>query len=192
LLPPPPSDSVALGAGAGAAGALVTVVAATGTPLGQVTAIVTVLAVVLNTTRAVLAGPRATLLAWKPCWGLHDSRKAPDAAHCATTVPPDEARTVPAVLLVPALFLVPLVPPVPAAARWDREPGEEDGCAALVACAWLSAAAVVCWLGEAEMPWPSSETTHRLPAVAAAAPTSHAPAPMTMRVRMLPQSRMGR
>ena len=28
---------------------------------------VTVLAVVVNTTRAVVAGPRATLLAWKPC-----------------------------------------------------------------------------------------------------------------------------
>jgi hypothetical protein len=43
------------------------VVAATGTPPEQDTAMVTVLAVVANTTRAVVAGPRATLLAWKPC-----------------------------------------------------------------------------------------------------------------------------
>ena len=41
----------------------------------------TVLAAVVNTTRAVVAGPRATLLAVKPCCGLHDSRKAPAEAH---------------------------------------------------------------------------------------------------------------
>ena len=95
-----------------------------------------VLAVVVNTTRAVVAGPRATLLAVKPCCGLHDSRKAPAAAHWATTVPPDELRTVPLVLAVPA------DPPVRAragAARPVCPPGaapgsrraEEEGSAAL-------------------------------------------------------------
>src|SRR6266480_4951339 len=64
LLPPPPlSSPVADGAGAAA---LVTVVAAVGTPVAQDTAMVTVLAAVVNTTRAVVAGPRATLLAVKP------------------------------------------------------------------------------------------------------------------------------
>jgi precorrin-3B methylase len=47
--------------------ALVTVVAAVGAPLTQDTTMVTLLAVVAKTTRAVVAGPRATLLAWKPC-----------------------------------------------------------------------------------------------------------------------------
>jgi hypothetical protein len=158
---------------------------------------VTALAVVVNTTRAVVAGPRATLLAVKPCCGLHDSRNAPVAAHWATTVPPDELRTVPLVLAVPppdppALPpLVPLFPPVP---DWDRDAGEDDGATAWLACACTAAAALDCWLaGEAEMPSPSSETTSRPPAVAAAAPSSHAPVPMTMRrVRMLPESRMRR
>jgi hypothetical protein len=169
------------------------VVAAAGTPLAQDTSMVTVLAAVVNTTRAVVAGPRATLLAVKPCCGLHESRKAPVAAHWATTVPPDELRTVPLVLAVPppdppAPPLVPLRPPV---LDWDRDAGEEDGCP----IAWLawacSAATLDLWLaGEAEMPSPSSDTTSRPPAVAAAAPSSHAPVPMTMRVRMLPESRM--
>ena len=98
-------------------GALVTVVAAAGTPLAQDTAMVTVLAVAENTTRAVVAGPRATLFAVKPRCGLHDSKKAPAGAHWATTVPPEETRTVPLALAVrpvppvPAP-LVPLVPPV--------------------------------------------------------------------------------
>jgi hypothetical protein len=154
---------------------------------------VTVLAAVVNTTRAVVAGPRATLLAVKPCCGLHESRKAPVAAHWATTVPPDELRRVPLVLAVPppeppAPPPVPLFPPV---LTWDRDGGEEDDCA----IAWLawacSAVALDLWLaGEAEMPSPSSDTTSRPPAVAAAAPSSHAPVPMTMRVRMRPESRM--
>jgi hypothetical protein len=113
------------------AGAVVTVVAAAGTPVVQDTAMVTVLAVVVNTTRAVVAGPRATLLAVKPCCGLHDSRKAPAVAHWATTVPPDELRTVPLVLAVrldvpepPAPApLVPLFAPV---LRWDRGAVEEE------------------------------------------------------------------
>jgi hypothetical protein len=175
--------------------AFVTVVAADGVPPEQDTAMVTVLVVAVNTTRAVVAGPRATLLAVKPCCGLHDSKKAPVVAHWATTVPPDELRTVPLVLAVPPPDPpvpppVPLCPPVP---DWDRDAGEEDGCP----IAWLawacSAAALDLWLaGEAEMPSPSSDTTSRPPAVAAAAPSSHAPVPMTMRVRMLTESRVRR
>jgi hypothetical protein len=166
--------------------ALATLVAADGTPPAQDTTMVTVLAAVVNTTRAVVAGPRATLLAVKPCCGLHESRKAPVAAHWATTVPPDELRTVPLVLAVrPPDPPVPLFPPVPA---WDRDAGE-DGATAWLAWA-CSAAALDLWLaGEAEMPSPSSDTTSRPPAVAAAAPSSHAPVPMTMRVRMRPASR---
>jgi hypothetical protein len=180
-------------------GALVTVVAAAGTPVAQDTAMVTVFAAVVNTTRAVVAGPRATLLAVKPCCGLHDSRKAPAAAHWATTVPPDELRTVPLVLAV--LFDAP-DPPVPAPPApllapvlcWDRGVDEEEGCvAAWLACACTAAATLDCWLaGEAEMPSPSSDTTYRPPAVAAAAPSSHAPPPMAMRVRMRPESPMRR
>jgi hypothetical protein len=170
------------------------VVAAAGTPLAQDTAMVTVLAVPANTTRAVVAGPRATLLAVKPCCGLHDSRKAPVAAHCATTVPPEELRTVPLVLAVPPEppALAPLVPPCPPVPPWDRDVGkEEGGAAAWLACACTAPATLDWWLaGEAEMPWPSSDTTYRPPAVAAAAPSSHAPEPMTMRVRMRPESRM--
>lgn len=159
---------------------------------------VTVLAVVVNATRAVVAGPRATLLAVKPCCGLHDSRKAPVAAHCATTVPPDELRTVPLVLAVLPEAPDPPVPAPPAplfapVLRWDRGAVEEEGAAAWLACACTAAATLDCWLaGEAEMPSPSSDTTYRPPAVAAAAPSSHAPLPMTMRVRMLPESRMRR
>jgi hypothetical protein len=173
------------------------VVAAAGTPLVQDTAMVTVLAVPANTTRAVVAGPRATLLAVKPCCGLHDSRKAPVAAHWATTVPPEELRTVPLVLAVP-----PDPPPVPAPPApfcplvplRDRAADEEEGSAATwLAWACSAAAALDCWpAGEAEMPSPSSDTTSRPPAVAAAAPSSHAPVPMTMRVRMLPESRVRR
>jgi hypothetical protein len=172
--------------------ALFTVVAAVGDPLAQDTTMVTLLAVAANTTRALVAGPRATLLAWKPCWGLHDTRKAPAGAHCATTVPPDEARTVPPVLAVPPVPPAPLVVLVPLfpAVLWGRGVGEADGRATgWLACA-CSAAATVDWLGGAEMPSPSSDTTSRLPAVAAAVPSSQAPAPMTMRVRMLPRSRM--
>jgi hypothetical protein len=172
------------------------VVAAAGTPLVQDTAMVTVLAVPANTTRAGVAGPRATLLAVKPCCGLHDSRKAPVAAHWATTVPPDELRTVPLVLAVPPPDppapppLVPLFPPV---LDWDRDAGEDGGATAWLAWACSAAAALDCWpAGEAEMPSPSSDTTSRPPAVAAAAPSSHAPVPMTMRVRMLPESRVRR
>jgi hypothetical protein len=47
--------------------AFVTVVAADGIPREQDTAMVTVLAVAVNTTRVVAAGPRTTLPAWKPC-----------------------------------------------------------------------------------------------------------------------------
>jgi len=164
------------------------VVAAAGTPLAQDTAMVTVLAGPANTTRAVVAGPRATLLAVKPCCGLQDSRNAPALAHWATTVPPDELRTVLAVPPVPA----PPVPLFPPALDWDRGAVEEEGSAWL---AWACAAATTldCWpAGEAEMPSPSSDTTSRTPAVAAAAPSSHAPVPMTMRVRTLPESRMRR
>jgi hypothetical protein len=173
--------------------AFVTVVAAAGTPVAQDTAIVTVLVAVVNTTRAVVAGPRATLLAVKPCCGLHDSRKAPAEAHWATTVPPDELRTVPLVLAVPPdppapTLLFPLFPP---ALGWDFGVGEEGCPAAWLACACTAAATLDCWLaGEPEMPWPSSDTTYRPPAVAAAAPSSHAPEPMTIRVRMPPESRM--
>jgi len=53
--------------GATGATAFVTLVAAAGAPLAQDTTMVTVLAVAANTTRAVVAGPRATVLAWKPC-----------------------------------------------------------------------------------------------------------------------------
>jgi hypothetical protein len=115
LLPPPPlSSPVADGAGAGAGAAtLVTVVAAAGTPVAQDTTMVTVLAAAENTTRAVVAGPRATLLAVKPCDGLHDIRKAPAVAHWATTVPPEELRTVPPVLAVPPV-------PVPMTTRGAR------------------------------------------------------------------------
>ena len=157
---------------------------------------VTVPAVAVNTTRAVVAGPRATLLAVKPCCGLHDSKKAPAEAHWATTVPPEELRTVPLVLAVPPVppvppVLAPLVAPFPPVLRWDRGVGEEEGAAAWLACACAAAATLDCWLaGEAEMPSPSSDTTYRPPAVAAAAPSTHAPVPMTMRVRMPPQSRI--
>jgi len=191
------SSPVADGAGAGAA-TLVTVVAAAGTPVAQDTAMVTVLAAAENTTRAVVAGPRATLLAVKPCCGLHDSRKAPAVAHWATTVPPEELRTVPPVLAVPPdpppvpAPLAPLFPPV---LRWDPCAGEEEGSdAPWPACTWPAAATLGCWLaGEAEMPWPSSDTTYRPPAIAAAAPSSHAPTPMTTRgTSTLPESRMRR
>jgi len=168
--------------GAGAA-ALVTVVAAAGAPVAQDTAMVTVLVAVVNTTRAVVAGPRATLLAVKPCCGLHDSKKAPAVAHWATTVPPEELRTVPPVLAVP-----PVLP-------WDRGAGEEEACAAAwLACGRRPAAATLDWslAGEAKIPAPSSDTTSRPPAVAAAAPSSQAPVPMTMRVRMRPESQMRR
>src|SRR5262244_1990258 len=99
---------------------------------------VTVLAAVVNTTRAVVAGPRATLLTAKPCCGLHDSRKAPAVAHWANTVPPDELRTVPPVLAVPPVL------------RWDRGVGGEAG-AAWLACA-CPAAATLDWsmAGEAK------------------------------------------
>ena len=157
---------------------------------------VTVLDAVVNTTRAVVAGPRATLLAVKPCCGLHNSRKAPVEAHWATTVPPDELRTVPLVLAGPPDPPVPAPPVAPFAPGlcWDRGVVEEEGCAAAwLARACTAAATLDCWLaGEAEMPSPSSETTYRPPAVAAAAPSSHAPPPMTMRVRMRPESRMRR
>jgi hypothetical protein len=175
------------------------VVAADGTPVAQDTAMVTVLAAVVNATRAVVAGPRATLLAVKPCCGLHDSRKTPAAAHWATTVPPDELRTVPLVLVVPPELpdppvLAPLVPLFAPVLCRDRGVGEAEGRAtAWLACACTAAATLDCWLaGVAEMPSPSSDTTYRAPAVAAAAPNSHAPAPMTMRVRMPPESRMRR
>ena len=157
---------------------------------------VTVLDAVVNTTRAVVAGPRATLLAVKPCCGLHDSRKAPAEAHWATTVPPEELRTVPLVLTVRPDEPDPpvLAPPAPLLAPmlgWDRGAVEEEGAAAWLACACTAAATLDCWLaGEAEMPSPSSETTYRPPAVAAAAPSSHAPLPMTMRVRTLRESWM--
>jgi len=173
---------------------LVTLVAAVGAPLAQDTAMVTVLVAVVNTTRAVVAGPRATLLAVKPCCGLHDSKKAPAAAHWATTVPPEELKTVPLVLAVRPVP-PPLVPLLPPAARWDPCAGEEEegSGAPWLACAWPAAATLDCWLvGEAEMPWPSSDTTYKPPAVAAAAPSSHAPEPMTIRVRMLPESRLRR
>ena len=119
------------GAGAGAA-AVVTVVAADGTPVAQDTAMVTALAAVVNTTRAMVAGPRATLLAVKPCCGLHDSKKAPAVAHWATTVPPDELRTVPLVLAGPPDPPVPAPPVAPFAPGlcWDRGVVEEEGCAA--------------------------------------------------------------
>jgi len=161
--------------------------------VAQDTAMVTVLVAVVNTTRAVVAGPRATLLAVKPCCGLHDSKKAPAGAHWATTVPPEELRTVPPVLAVPP-DPPPLAPPFPLVPRWDPWPGEEEGSdAPWLAWAWAAPATLDCWLaGEAEMPWPSSDTTYRPPAVAAAAPSSHAPEPMTMRVRMPPESRMRR
>ena len=176
--------------------AFVTVAAAEGTPLEQDTVMVTVLAVVMNTTRAALAGPRITLAAWKPCWGLQDSRKAPAVAHRATTVPPDEVRTVPPVALAlpaPPVPPVPLVPPalsVPAVLSvppWDRGRGEVNGCADWLACAWLITDTVGCWLGEPVMPSPSSDTTSRPPAVAAAAPRSHAPVAITVRVPMPPR-----
>jgi hypothetical protein len=60
--------------------------------------------------------------------------------------------------------------------------GEEDSAATRLACACTAAGTLDCWLaGEAEMPWPSSDTTYRPPAFAAAAPSSRAPEPMTMR-----------
>ena len=70
--------------------------------------------------------------------------------------------------------------------------GEDDnGAGAWLAGACTAAAALDCWLvGEAETLWPSSDTTYRPPAVAAAAPSTHAPAPMTMRVCMRSESRM--
>jgi hypothetical protein len=171
------------------------VVAADGTPVAHDTTMVTLLAVVANTTRAVVAGPRATLLAVKPCCGLHDSRKVPAAAHCATTVPPDELRTVPLVLAVPPGAPVPGAPVALFAPvlRWERGVGAEEGATAWLARACTAAATLDCWLaGEEDMPSPSSDTTYRPPAVAAAAPSSHALPPMTMRVRMRPESRMRR
>jgi hypothetical protein len=117
-------------------------------------------------------------------------------AHRATTVPPDEVSTVPLVALVPPVPRVPLVPPVPPVPPvvpvllvppWDRDREEEDG-RTWLACAWLSTgAADCCWPGDAAMPSPSSDTTSRLPAVAAAAPRSHAPVAIRVRVRMLPR-----
>src|SRR5262245_33864767 len=140
---------------------------------------VTVLVAVVNTTRAVVAGPRATLLAVKPCCGLHDSKKAPAGAHWATSVPPEELKTVPLVLAVrPAPPpLVPLFPPVP---RCDPCAGaaEAGSDAPWLACAWAAAATLDCWLaGEAEVPWPSSDTTDRPHAVGPRAPASDAPTP---------------
>ena len=99
-------------------------------------------------------------------------------------VPPEPPEPPVAPLLAPPVPLFPLV------LRWDRDLGEDDnGAGAWLAC--TAAAALDCWLvGEAETLWPSSDTTYRPPAVAAAAPSTHAPAPMTMRVRMLSESRM--
>jgi hypothetical protein len=148
------SSAVSDGAGAGAA-AFVTVVAAAGTPVAQDTAMATVLVAVVNTTRAVVAGPRVTLLAVKPCCGLHDSKKAPAVAHWATTVPPDELSTVPLVPAAPPLPPV-LAPPVLlfSVLRWDRDAGEEESSdVARLACAWAAGARLDCWPGgEAEMP----------------------------------------
>ena len=117
-------------------------------------------------------------------------------AHRATTVPPGEVSTVPLVALVPPAPRVPLVPSVPLVPPvvpvllvppWDRDREEEDG-RTWLACAWLSTgAADCCWPGDAAMPSPSSDTTSRLPAVAAAAPRSHAPVAIRVRVRMLPR-----
>ena len=111
-------------------------------------------------------------------------------AHRATTVPPDEVSTVPLVALVPPERRGPPVPPVVPVLLvppWDRDRGEEDG-RTWLARAWLSTgAADCCWPGDAAMPSPSSDTTSRLPAVAAAAPRSHAPVAIRVRVRMLPR-----
>jgi hypothetical protein len=94
--------------------------------VAQDTAMVTMLVAVVNTTRAVVAGPRATLLAVKPCCGLHDSKKAPAGAHWATTVPPEELRTVPPVLAVPPDPPPVPAPPAPPVLRWDPCAGEEE------------------------------------------------------------------
>src|SRR5262249_61303120 len=113
-----------------------------------------------------------------PGWGSTETERAPAVALWATTVPQDELRTVPPVLAVP-----PVLP-------WARGAGEEETCAAAwLACGRRPAAATLDWslAGEAKIPAPSSDTTSRPPAVAAAAPSSHAPAPTTMPGRMRPQ-----
>ena len=161
---------------------------------------VTLLAVVVNTTRAVEACPRATPLAVKPCCGLHDSRKAPVAAHWATTVPPDELRTVPLVLAVPPDApvppeLAPLVPLfAPVLALGSRCRARRRHAATSLACACTAAATLDCWLaGEAEMPSPSSETTIQAACGRRGRPEQpRAGAVITMRVRMLPESRVRR
>src|SRR5262249_56257408 len=141
-------------------------------PLAHDTAMVTVLAAVVNTTRAVVAGPRATPLAVKPCCGLHDSKKAPPGAHWATTVPPAELSTVPPALATRA--------GPPALAR-DRGAAAAGARAAPWAWAWAAAAALG-WppAGEAEIPAPSSDITSSPPAVAPAPPGTHAPPPIPL------------
>ena len=171
-------------------------VAADGIPPAHDTAMVTVRAAVVKTTRAAGAGPGATLPAVKPCCGLHDSNKAPAAEHWATTVPPDELSTVPPVAAVPPVLVPPVpVPAVPVFVPGLRgDPAGGDGRAAARPGGACTAAAAAEWApaGEAEAPPPSSDTMYRPPAVAAAAPTTHAPAPITIRVRMLSASRTPR
>jgi len=58
-------------------------------------------------------------------------------------------------------------------------PGES---LASAASARFTSAAVSCWLVPVAMPWPSSETASRLPAVAAPTPTSQAPTPAKTRM----------
>jgi hypothetical protein len=53
---------------------------------------------------------------------------------------------------------------------------------ASAASARFTAAVVSCWLVLVAMPWPSSETASRLPAVAAPTPSSQAPTPAKTRM----------
>ena len=62
--------------------------------------------------------------------------------------------------------------------------GESDGdaSAASLASALFTASCVSSWPELPVMPWPSSETASRLPAVAVAAPSSQAVTPKRMRL----------
>ena len=172
---------------------------------------VTEFAAELNVTCAVTAGPRITvgLIARR---GLHDTRYAPPGRQWATTVPPDEVSTAsrhpPAAvawalgeatgcdLLARADGVAPICDRV-VCDTVDSYVRVADGAGlgalvvagagpgdslASAASARFTPAGVSCWLVLVAMPWPSSETASRLPAVAAPTPSSQAPTPAKTRM----------
>lgn len=176
---------------------------ADGTPLVQVTVIVTWFRVVSNDTSACAPGPRLMVSTSYPCCGLHEMRYAPPCSQAATTWPPGEVSTVPSVPagcgLCGGAAVVTLTVGVAdgTGVEWDlgrpeTGPGaftvpDADGADALAACdvalasAWLTSALVSSEAEAPVIPWPSSETASRLPPVAAPAPSSHAPTPIRIR-----------